>query len=158
MTARDVAPLVGYRQCVDEFHVGPWLARELVSFRGDRRVPVFHDVPPPESTTTRRLVSERYALVSFVDIDWIDRRARLEVRVLDDELTPQLDDVLSDAIRIAVDYFRLLRLEGEVTPVHYNVAPTLRSHGFELEAVVPHGIRVDGKPVARQLWGMVIAP
>jgi len=103
-------------------------------------------------------VSEGYALVSFVDIDWIDRRARLEVRVLDDEPSARLDDVLSDAIRIAADHFRLLRLEGEVTPVHYNVAPTLKSHGFELEAVVPHGVRVGGKPVARQVWGMVLEP
>ncbi|MFS8098607.1 hypothetical protein LFM09_15860 [Lentzea alba] len=155
MTEQALSPLTGYRHRVDEFHDGRWLHREMVSFRDDRRVPLFHDALPPERTMTHQVVSSGYALVSFADIDWVDGRSRLEVRLLDDSPSSRLHDLLADVIRIGFERFNLTRLEGWVTPVHYDIESLLRHRGFALEAVVPHGARVDGSPVDRQIWGLV---
>ncbi|MFD4635855.1 hypothetical protein ACFWN2_01000 [Lentzea sp. NPDC058436] len=147
--------LTGYRRRAEEFHRGRWLVGDLVSFRDDRRVPLFHDEPPETRSVSRTLVSPGHAWVSFTGIDWIDRRARLEMRVLDAGPSDRLDALVAEAVEVAFGRFGLLRLEGWVTPGHYDVAPALLDNGFVMEAVVPHAIRVDGKPVDRQIWGKV---
>lgn len=149
------AALVGYRQREEEFHRGRWLPGEFVSYRNDHRVPAFHD-DADFSNLARTLVAPGYALVGFVNVDWVDRRAQLEVRVLDDGPSPRLEAVLSNALEIGFDEFDLVRVEAWLTPVHYDMAPVLRRLEFELEAVVPAAVRVDGRPVGRQMWARVI--
>jgi hypothetical protein len=149
-------PLVGCRHRIEELHSGRWFPQEFVSFRNDRRVPTFHD--EHEANADRVLVSVEYALVGFVDIDWMDRRARLEIRVLEDGPSARLEPLLADALRVGFAKFDLARLDGWVTPVHYDISPFLLRAGFTLEAVIPHAVRVDGQAVNRQIWGRLSTP
>ncbi len=145
-------PLMGYRRRDEQLHGDRWFPGELVSFRDDLRVPRFHDEYEP-SGSVRALVSPGYGLVRFVDADWVDRRARLEIRTLDDGPSARLEGLLADALRIGFGQMDLHRVEGWVTPLHYDVSHILTDQGFILEAVVPQAVRVEGRAAERQHWG-----
>lgn len=145
--------LAGYRKRHNPFHIGRWLTGEFVSFERDRRTPVFeedHSDPPDEND--RFLALGEYALVRLTDLEWVDRRARVEIRVLDDGPSARLDGLLDEVVGVSAEAFDLHRLEGLVTPVHYDLSSVLAAAGFRLEATLPYRRRVAGTTVECQVW------
>ncbi|WP_405594714.1 hypothetical protein [Streptomyces sp. NBC_01092] len=151
-----IPPLVGYRFPHQEFEQGRWLPDEFVSFWNDHRVPRFSDrsenLPQRSDDSTRTLIAEGYAFVRITNIDWIDRQGRIEIRLLDEDRSARLDLLLPEVLRIGFGQFNLHRLHGLVTPGPYDVAGCLLRHGFVCEATVPYGVRLAGRPRAREIW------
>lgn len=110
------------------------------------------NLPQRSDDSTRTLIAEGYAFVRITNIDWIDRQGRIEIRLLDEDRSARLDLLLPEVLRIGFGQFNLHRLHGLVTPGPYDVAGCLLRHGFVCEATVPYGVRLAGRPRAREIW------
>ncbi|MEJ2853346.1 MULTISPECIES: GNAT family N-acetyltransferase [unclassified Saccharothrix] len=148
--------LSGYRPAHAALLKGRWLPGELIAVREDRRVADFSVAELPEPglcDETRVLVAAGAGVVRYLEIDWVDRRARLEVLLLTDYDEVGARALLERALETAFSVFALNRVYGYVTPGGPDVEPVLRAAGFEREGVVPEAARVGGAPVGRTLWG-----
>lgn len=139
---------------------GRWLPGEIVAVENDPRVPLFAAPPElsrpgPGSGDSRTLVSEGWALVRITDLDWTDRRGRLEILLLRELADRQLEALLSRVLEIASLDLDLRRVHGLLTPGGPDLAPVLTCAGFSREVVIPDGIRVGGRPCPQEIWGHV---
>ncbi|WP_433271686.1 hypothetical protein ACQPZF_13275 [Actinosynnema sp. CS-041913] len=148
--------LSGYRPAHADLLHGRWLPGELIAPRHDGRVAEFGavDVPEPGLCDEERLlVAVGAGLVRYCDIDWVDRRARLEIRLLSDFHPDGTHNLLARALETAFTVFALNRVYGYVTPGGPDVAPMLREEGFDREGELPGAVRVAGLAVGRTIWG-----
>lgn len=150
--------LQGYRQSHAGLLSGWWLPGELVGLPlpdtpalAERAV-----VHPPADRTTELCIVPDVAFVRFTEIDWVARRARLEIGV-----QPASGDRASVSLLVetAVSHgFRVLNLHrvyGWVTPATDAPVDSLHEAGFRREATVPCGNWYRGEPVEREIWGVI---
>jgi hypothetical protein len=149
--------LSGYRETDRQLLTGHWLPGELLATPlADRPAlagPIA--IPAPDNRPEQRLcVLRDLGFVRFVELDWVHRRARLEIGVQDATV-----DEMTSMVRLAVDHgfdvLNLRRLFGWRTPAA--VAPTepLSRGGFVQEGVLPRATWLAGEQVDRQIWGVV---
>lgn len=148
--------LRGYRDSDRALLTGYWLPGELVGRPVADRPPLAEPttVTPPADPTTEMCVVPGTAFVRFTDLDWVNRRARLETG-LRPEAVDDGEVLLKSAVSHGFRVLNLHRVYGWVTPACGVPVAALRDAGFQLEATVPDAIWLDGRPVERQLWGAV---
>ncbi|MFG2263230.1 GNAT family N-acetyltransferase [Streptomyces sp. NPDC048720] len=149
--------LRGYREADRTLLTGDWLPGEMLGLPVAGRPPLAEPsvVAAPADDTSEVCVVPGAGYVRFAEIDWIHRRARLETG---------LHTVPEDPARLlaaAVDHgFRVLglhRLHGLVTPAAHPPDAALAAAGFRHEATIPQALWLAGRPVERQVWGVVDA-
>jgi hypothetical protein len=146
--------LRGYRDADRELLRGPWLAGELLGLPLDDWPALAEPatVPPPAGHDEELCVTDG-AFVRYTDIDWVHRRARVEIGV--HNALSDVDAVLAGAVEHGFTGLNLRRLHGWVTPAARPTAAALTAAGFRREAVVPAATWFDGAPVAREIWGTI---
>jgi hypothetical protein len=146
--------LRGYRR--SDSVTGYWLPGELLATPLDGWPAL---VPPtvvaPANRSDERLcVLDGLGFVRFTGLDWVRRRARLEIGVRESTVEDQ-----AEAVRLAVahgfDVLNLHRLVGWRTPAAGTPTDALCAAGFGLEGVLPGGNWLAGSEVERQVWGVV---
>lgn len=148
--------LRGYRTSDLELLTGPWLPGELLGLplRDWPALAAPTTVPPPANAGEELCVVSGMGFVRYTEIDWVHRRARMEIG-----LRPGPAESLVVLIKSAVSHgflgLNLHRLYGWVTPATNPPANVLAGAGFQREATVPDAIWLDGRPVERELWGAV---
>jgi hypothetical protein len=152
--------LRGYRSTDHRLLAGPWLAGELLGLPLADAPELFTTrVEPPRDATVELCVVEQAAFVRFTELDWVHRRARLEIGV-----QPGAEETVGVLLKTAVSHgFRVLnlhRLHGAVTPAATPAAGTpvaaiLTEAGFRREATIPDGVWYAGAPADREIWGAV---
>ncbi|HEY4023724.1 MAG TPA: hypothetical protein VGM75_33925 [Pseudonocardiaceae bacterium] len=94
------------------------------------------------------------AVVRFLDVDWVHRRARLEIGA-----RPGTEDDLGEVLRAAVAHgfgpLNLHRLYGWVTPAVGTPTGPIADAGFEREAVLGKSTWLAGEGVDREMWGVI---
>ncbi|MFG2011504.1 hypothetical protein ACGFNF_20800 [Micromonospora sp. NPDC048868] len=148
--------LRGYRSTDLPLLTGPWLAGELLGMPLEQAptMVVPAAVEAPKDNTVELCVLPGAAFVRFAELDWVHRRARLEIGV-----QPGAEDLVPALLKTAVSHgFRVLnlhRLYGWVTPAAAAPVDLLQDAGFIGEATVPAGRWFAGSHVDRQIWGAV---
>ncbi|WP_320065738.1 hypothetical protein [Micromonospora sp. RTGN7] len=148
--------LRGYRSADLPLLSGPWLAGELLGLPLEQPPAMVAPaaVEAPKDNTVELCVLPGAAFVCFTELDWVHRRARLEIGV-----QPGAEDVVTALLKTAVSHgFRVLnlhRLYGWVTPAAAVPVALLQDAGFSCEATIPAGRWIAGRPVDRQIWGAV---
>ncbi|TDV54813.1 GNAT family N-acetyltransferase [Actinophytocola oryzae] len=142
--------ITGYRQTDRPLLSGHWLRGELLGVP-DPDAPV---LTLPASIEPKNVYVVRdTAVVHFAELDWVHRRARLEIG-----LRPGTHD-LAEVVRLAVRHgfvvLNLRRLYGWVTPAVATPTEPLEAAGFVRETLVPQAIWHAGGPVDRQQWGVL---
>lgn len=148
--------LRGYRDRDLPLLSGPWLPGELLGLPlpdWPTLAPPTR-VPPPAGDDEELCVVSDTASVRFADIDWISRRARLEIGWHRPD-TEGLDALLAAAVEHGLRRLNLRRLEGLVTPPAAAPVATLTAAGFRREATVPEHLWLDGRAVDREIWGVI---
>ncbi len=159
--------LRGYRAADLPLLSGDWLPGELLGLAVPGR-PALADpasVPPPSpdrGPAEELLVLPDTAFVRFSEVDWVHRRARLEIG-----LRPGAAAVAGPLLRAALAHayrtLNLRRVYGWFTPAAHATAggerppgaeELLRGAGLSFEAGVPQALWLDGRPVDRQIWGV----
>jgi hypothetical protein len=146
--------LKGYRGGDAHLLTGPWLPGELLGLPSPDRPALTEDVTvePPTDHTTELCVAPGAAFVRFAELDWVNRRARLEIGIQADAVDAAAM-LLKTAVAHGFHVLNLHRLYGWVTPALDPPRSVLDSAGFQPEATVPGGGWLDGAPVQRQIWG-----
>jgi hypothetical protein len=103
----------------------------------------------------RLLIVPDRGFVRMLEIDWIHRRARIEIGIQGAFDGRTAEAFLELARECAFDHFNLHRVYGWVRSTHQQTLEVLRVAGFECEAIVPAALRVDGALVDRGIWGSV---
>lgn len=90
-------------------------------------------------------------------MDWVHRRARLEIG-LRSGAAGGAEPLLKAALDHAFRALNLRRVFGWVTPAvplpdGISRDALLRDAGLAPEAAIPRALWLDGRPVARQIWG-----
>jgi hypothetical protein len=155
--------LRGYRSADVGLLTGPWLDGELIGLplAGWPPVAELTAVAPPAGPGDELCIAPGAGFARFAGLDWVHRRARLETG-----LQPGRDGkaaaLLEAAVRYAFGTLNLHRLYGWVTPAATPASPAgsgpaaiLEPAGFRREATVPDGIWLDGRPVEREIWGVI---
>ncbi|EOD67732.1 hypothetical protein [Amycolatopsis vancoresmycina] len=145
--------LRGYRGTDRDLLTGPWLPGELLGLPMPDW-PVLAEpaeVPEPAGHDEELCVTDD-AFVRYTGIDWVHRRARLEIGVHSG--LSDVDAILAGAIEHGFTGLNLRRLHGWVTPAARPGTGALTAAGFRREAVVPAAVWFDGAPAAREIWGM----
>ncbi|HET6704596.1 hypothetical protein [Amycolatopsis sp.] len=146
--------LRGYRGTDRDLLHGPWLAGELLGLPLDDW-PALADpthVPPPAGDDEELCVTDG-AFVRYTGIDWVHRRARVEIGVHSG--LSDVDSILCAAVEHGFTGLNLRRLHGWVTPAIRQHTEALAAAGFRREAVVPAATWFDGAPAAREIWGTI---
>ncbi|MGW3964513.1 GNAT family N-acetyltransferase [Amycolatopsis sp. NPDC005003] len=143
--------LRGYRGTDRGLLSGPWLAGELLGLPIDGWPALAEptEVPPPAGDDEELCVTDG-AFVRYTDIDWVHRRARVEIGV--HNRLSEVDDLLRAAVEHGFTGLNLRRLYGWVTTP---ATDALAAAGFRREAVVPAATWFDGAPAAREIWGTI---
>lgn len=146
--------LRGYRGTDRGLLSGPWLAGELLGLplAGWPALADPTEVPPPAEHDEELCVTDG-AFVRYTEIDWVHRRARLEIGVhtgLSD-----VDKIVRDAVEHGFTGLNLRRLYGWVTPAARPGTDALTAAGFRREALIPAATWFDGAPAAREIWGTI---
>ncbi len=152
--------LSGYRSAERGLLSGHWLPGELLS-RPLTEWPVLAEpvtVPPPGERPDERLcLVSGVAFVRFCEIDWIVRRARLEIGLSDSDTALDAGlGVLRLAVEHAHEVLGLRRLHGWVTQAADAPTDLLADAGFRQEAAVPRAVWHNGAAMQREIWGMII--
>ncbi len=149
--------LRGYRSEDAPLLTGPWLRAELLGL-APPGVPGTADptvVPPPRDATEELCILPGAGFVRFTELDWVHRRARLEIG-----LQPGAADcarsALTSALTHALQALNLHRVYGWATPDAGAPTDLLAQAGLRQEATVPEAFWFGGRPVARQLWGVIL--
>lgn len=159
--------LRGYRDTDLPLLTGRWLPGELLGLAVPGRPALAEParVPAPQGPDADGAAAQDDELcvvpgtgfVRLTGLDWVHRRARLEIGLragADGSAEPLLKAALDHAFRV----LNLRRVFGWVTPA---VAlpdglprdALLRGAGLAPEADIPRALWLDGRPVARQIWG-----
>ncbi|MDT0267363.1 hypothetical protein RM844_13815 [Streptomyces sp. DSM 44915] len=153
--------LRGYRDRDAELLSGPWPPGELLGLPLPNwpALAPFTSVPPPSGEGDEELcVAGDAAFVRYTDIDWVRRRARLEIGVRH-PVPEGLDALLAAAVAHGLRRLNLHRLHGWVTPLvapaDGGLAGTLSKAGLVREATVPEHLWLAGRAVDREIWGVV---
>lgn len=153
--------LRGYRAGDLELLSGTWLSGELLGLPLPNW-PVLAEpstVEPPSGETatgeTAELcVAPGTGFVRYRDIDWVHRRARLEIGVRR-EAAGSVESLLCSALAHGFRTLSLRRVYGWVTPATDPPTRVYEEAGFQREATIPSALWFDGKPVAREIWAAV---
>jgi hypothetical protein len=158
MTAAVTATrLSGYRSADSALLTGHRLPGELLAhpLAGRPALAEPHTVAPADGRSDERLYIVRdAAFLRFAEIDWVHRRARLEIGVRSGA-ADQDARLVALAVVQGFEVLNLHRLYGWVTPVTGQGTEALSGSGFAREAVVPQAIWLDSEPRDRELWGVV---
>ena len=150
MTAVAAPRLTGFREADRGLLTGMWLPGELLAVAPP--APPALARPHTVDGTGPLYVVRDLAFVRFADLDWVHRRARVEVG-----LAPGAESHAAEVLALAVAHgfagLGLYRLHGWVTRAAGAPADAVRAAGFVLEATVPCGRWFAGRPVDRELWG-----
>ncbi|WP_086848232.1 hypothetical protein [Amycolatopsis kentuckyensis] len=143
--------LRGYRGTDRGLLSGPWLAGELLGLPLEDwpALAAPTEVPPPAGDDEELCVTDG-AFVRYTDIDWVHRRARVEIGVHNRQ--SEVDDLLRAAVEHGFTGLNLRRLYGWVTTPG---TEALAAAGFRREALVPAATWFDGAPAAREIWGTI---
>ncbi|WP_062216642.1 hypothetical protein [Streptomyces sp. NBRC 109706] len=149
--------LRGYRDRDLPLLSGHWLPGELLGLPlpdWPALAPPSRMAPPADQDEELCVVSDT-AVVRFAEIDWINRRARLEIGWHRQD-TEGLDALLATAVDDGLRRLNLRRLDGlvTVTPRATPTAAVLTAAGFRREATVPEHLWLDGHTVDREIWGV----
>ncbi|MDS0134224.1 MULTISPECIES: hypothetical protein [unclassified Amycolatopsis] len=146
--------LRGYRGTDRGLLSGPWLAGELLGLPiGDWPALAEPTAVPPPTGDDEELCVTDDAFVRYTAIDWVHRRARVEIGV--HSPLSDVDTLLARAVEHGFTGLNLRRLHGWVTPVTRPDTEALTAAGFRREAVVPAATWFDGAPAAREIWGTI---
>ncbi|MCP3760525.1 GNAT family N-acetyltransferase [Streptomyces sp. TBY4] len=147
--------LRGYRSSHRPLLTGTWLPGELLGLPlADW--PALADpttVPPPGEDTGELCVVPDTGFVRYHAIDWVHRRARLEIGLRPDAVHAAAP-LLTAAVEHGLSVLNLRRLYGWVTPATQPPTDALTDAGFRTEASVPGAIWLDGRPAERHIWGV----
>ncbi|MFI5661906.1 hypothetical protein [Streptomyces sp. NPDC051684] len=155
-----MSSLYGYRESDRVLLTGNWPPGELLAAPLTGRPALAEPVrvQPPRSCSDERLyLTSAGGFVRFVEVDWVVRRARLEIG-LQEEARAVVADVLAEAVAVAADALGLRRLYGWLTPTVPGQAAAVAAAeavGFRREATVPQALWHAGEAVDRDLWGIV---
>ncbi|GAB3465367.1 hypothetical protein [Actinophytocola sediminis] len=142
--------LTGYRETDQPLLSGHWVRGELLGLPDPARPPL----TAPSTIEPRDVyVLRDQAIVRFAELDWVHRRARLEIGVR--EGRTDLAGIVRLAVRHGFTVLNLHRLHGWVTPAAGTPTGPLEAAGFVRETVVPQAIWYAGAPVDRQQWGVI---
>jgi hypothetical protein len=146
--------LRGYRGTDRDLLRGPWLAGELLGLPlgGWPALADPTEVPPPAGHDEELCVTDG-AFVRYTGIDWVHRRARVEIGVHTGLSNPA--GLVEAAVQHGFAGLNLRRLHGWVTPATRSGTEALAAAGFRREAVVPAATWFDGAPAAREIWGTI---
>jgi hypothetical protein len=146
--------LRGYRDADRGLLSGPWLAGELLGLpvTGWPALADPTEVPPPAGHDEELCVTDS-AFVRYTGIDWVHRRARVEIGVHSG--VSEVDIIVRAAVAHGFTSLNLRRLHGWVTPAARPGTEALAAAGFRREAVVPAATWFDGAPAAREIWGTI---
>jgi hypothetical protein len=142
--------LTGYRQADQSLLSGHWLRGELLGLPDPDRSPL---AEPATIEAKHVYVVRDRAAVHFAEIDWVHRRARLEIGLRPG--TRNLAAIVRLAVRHGFTVLNLRRLYGWVTPVAGTPTKPLTAAGFAHETSVPQAIWHAGAPVERHIWGVI---
>ena len=147
--------LRGYRSGDGGLLTGRWLPDELLAApRPDWPVlaePV--TIPAPAGRLDELLaVVDAVAFVRFCSVDWVARRARLQIG-LQEEAGEAALAVLELAVEHATGILGLRRLYGWVTLAQHAPTELLAKAGFAYEATIPRALWHGGAVLAREIWG-----
>jgi hypothetical protein len=151
--------LRGYRSSDRALLSGPWPPGELLGIP----LPAWPalapptTVEPPSDTRTELCVLPGAGFVRYTEIDWVNRRARVELGLLPDAGATRgaLEPLVAAAVAHGFHRLHLHRLHGWVSPVTEPPTAVLESAGFLREATVPSALWLDGRSVEREIWGVV---
>lgn len=148
--------LRGYRDADRPLLSGHWLPGELLGLPlADRPAlaePV--SVAPPTDHRDELCVVAGVGFVRYAELDWVHRRARLEIGITVEQpgaLEPLVKSALTHGFRV----LNLHRLHGWVTPATRPRTDVLTGVGLRHEATVPAAGWLAGTAVDREVWGAV---
>jgi hypothetical protein len=146
--------LRGYRSGDADLLAGPWLPGELVGLPVADWPPLasLTRVPPPSDPSQELCIAPGLGFVRYTSLDWVHRRARVELGL---HCLAGLDVLLKTVVTHGFLTLNLSRIHGWVTPALEVPTGLLADVGFQREAVVPEGAWLDGRPVDREIWGVV---
>jgi hypothetical protein len=149
--------LRGYRGDDRALLTGRWPAGELLGLPMANWPALAEPttVEPPAGPGEELCVVAGVAFVRYTELDWVHRRARLEIGVAHERHADAVDLLVKLAVTHGFVSLNLRRLYGFVTPAARPGTPALESAGFLREASVPDGGWLDGGPVEREIWGAV---
>ncbi|HVK23844.1 MAG TPA: GNAT family protein [Actinokineospora sp.] len=148
--------LRGYRDSDRDLLAGHWLPGELIGLPLTDRPPLAEPttVSAPVDDRAELCVADGIGFARFAEVDWVHRRARLEIG-----LRPDAADAAEQLVGLAVEHglrvLNLHRVHGWVTPATTPRTDILARAGFQREAVLPDGAWHAGRAVDREIWGMV---
>ena len=148
--------LRGYRSTDSGLLAGPWLPGELLGLPLADRPALAEPttIRPPADYNEELGIATGVGFVRYAEVDWVHRRARVEIG-LHAEQTGNAEVLLKTAVDYAFTALALRRLHGWVTPALGQGTELLGTAGFRRETSVPQAIWFDGRPVAREIWGVV---
>ncbi|MFB8765405.1 GNAT family N-acetyltransferase [Nocardiopsis alba] len=136
---------------------GYWTPDHLVSFPDEARDELLdpETVPLPGSDPSRRLfVVEETAVIRFVEIEPVHRRARVVVG-----LAPGAEedavDVLISAVAVGFGALNLHRLHGRLLSRGTRCRNTAKAAGFRHEGTIPQGMWLGGARHDMEIWGIL---
>ncbi|MEU6171955.1 GNAT family protein [Streptantibioticus parmotrematis] len=148
--------LRGYRGDDLPLLSGPWLPGELLGLPAPGRPALAPEArfAPPADTSVDLCVAPEAGCVRYTELDWVNRRARLEIGVRPDA-TDSAAELLHAALVHGFRTLNLHRVYGWVTPHTGDRTGLLERAGLRLEAELPQALWLDGRPATRQIWGRV---
>jgi hypothetical protein len=150
--------LRGYRDTDRHLLSGPWPPGELLGLPLAEWPALAEptSVPPPSGPDAELCVLSGVGFVRYAELDWVHRRARLEIGIAPAAQPVGLDVLVKTAVANGFSGLNLNRLYGWVTPstVAPEVTSALAAAGFAREATVDGALWLGG-PVTRELWGAV---
>jgi hypothetical protein len=146
--------LRGYRGSDADLLAGRWLPGELLGLPLADWPPLAAptSVPPPADPGQELCIAPGLGFVRYTELDWVHRRARVEIGLHSVE---GLDVLLKTVVAHGFLTLNLSRLHGWVTPLVDPPIGLLTDVGFKREAVLPEATWLDGRPVDREIWGVV---
>ncbi len=148
--------LRGYRHSDRGLLRGPWLPGECLGLPLADWPALAEPttVPAPAGPGDELCVAPGAAFVRYTELDWVHRRARVEIGVQPGHLDAA-ELLVKSAVAYGFDGLNLRRLYGWVTPAVEPPTGVLAGAGFAREASVPAGIWLAGRPADREIWGVV---
>lgn len=147
--------LRGYRDDDKVLLTGRWLQGELLGLPVPGMPPLAEpsSLAPPADDDEELCVVPGVAFVRYTGLDWVHRRARVEIGVREGQV-----GAAGTLARMAADHglleLRLHRLYGWCTPAATPTAPLLAGAGFRREVSVPGGFWLAGELVEREIWAV----